>query len=193
MQRIGGPAYYFAGPPNISGGSLMKKTILSGVVILSVLFSLAACRSSSSSAAQPTKAVITLSMIGTLPAGTLIYGANATVNLPAGVTAKASPSSANAQAMVTDTGVVTASGQASGAETVLASYATGTTPSTYKVGVYVAKSNGFLLGEFATVNCDIADGSFPAPTDFTVTDFKAVDQNGAAITGLTIGYTAAIQ
>jgi hypothetical protein len=185
---------------NCLGGLLMKITTRSGFVItLCMLVSLAACSGGGGSSAPvpPTKAVITLttlSMTGSLPAGTLIYGAEATVNLPAGVTVKASPSSENPQVMVTDNGVVSASGQAAGAETYLATYlASSTTPTTYKVELSVAKSIGFLVGEFVTVNCDITAGYSPAATDFTVTGFKAVDQSGVEISNIAVGFTAAIQ
>jgi hypothetical protein len=176
----------------------MKLTTRSGLLITCfILGSLVACGGGGgggSAPAQPTKAVIALSMVGSLPAGALVYGTQATLNLPTGVTVKASPSSANPQAMVTDTGVVTASGQAAGAETVIATYlAPSTTASTSKVGLYMAKSGGFSAGEFAVVNCDIAAGHFPAATDFTVTDFKTFDSNGLTISGLTAGLTATIQ
>ena len=172
----------------------MKKFTLSGfLILLFVLSALTACHGSKGND-QTTKAVITLSTSGTLPAGTLIYGAQATIHLPAGVTAKASPSSADPSKMVTDNGVVVATGTSVGAEIVLATYLTSTsTPTTYAVESYIAKSSGFSTGDYMTVNCDIAAGSNPAATDFSVSDFKAVDVNGATITGLTVGWTAAIQ
>ena len=88
----------------------MKMTTTSGLLItFFILASLVACGGSSSSSApvQPTKAVITLfsTATGALPAGTLIYTTQATINLPAGVTVKASPSSANPQVMVVNTPV----------------------------------------------------------------------------------------
>ncbi len=177
----------------------MKKTIHTSHMLMAfILTALAACGGGGGGGGgtqpvQHTKAIITLASTGSLPAGTLIYGAQATVRLPAGVTAKASPSNMNPQVLVTDTGVVTASGQAVGAASVLATYATGSTAGTYKVDVYVAKIDGFPAGEFATVNCDIAAGSYPAAANFSVTDFAATDQNGAPITGLTAGYTAELQ
>ena len=181
----------------------MKMTTLSGLLITCfILVSLVACgggggggsATPTPSPVQPTKAVITLSMTGSLPSGALVYTTQATLNLPTGVTVKASPSSANPQVMVTDTGVVSASGQAAGAETVLASYlASSTTASTSKVDLYMAKSGGFSVGEFAVVNCDIAAGHFPAATDFTITNFKTFDSNGLTISGLSAGLTATIQ
>jgi hypothetical protein len=163
------------------------------LVMLIMLVSLAACSGSSESPTQYTRAVVTISQTSSLSSGIQIYGARATVNLPQGVTVKASPSSANPAVMVTDTGVVSPSGQAAGAETVLATYVpASSTSTTNKVELYIAKSSGFPQGEFVTVNCDITEGSFPEATDFTVTDFEAFDQNGASITGLTVGYTAEI-
>ena len=176
----------------------MKMTTTSGLLITCfVLVSLVACGGGGSSApAPPTTAVVKLSSLatGSIPAGTMIYGAQATVNLPAGVTVKASPSSANPQVMVTNVGVVSASGQAAGAETVLASYlASSSTASTSKIELYVAKSGGFLAGEFADLNCDITAGYLPSAADFTVTDFKTFDSNGLSIPGFIVGFTATIQ
>jgi hypothetical protein len=177
----------------------MKMTTTSGLLITCfILLSLVACSSggSDNGPVQPTTAVIKLfsTETGALPAGTLIYGTQATVNLPKGVTVKASPSSANPQAMVVNDTVVSASGQAAGAETVLGSYlVSSATASTYKVELYVARSSGFSAGEFAVLNCDITAGYAPAAADFTVTDFKAFDSNGLAIPGFTAGFTAAIQ
>jgi hypothetical protein len=172
---------------------MIRKTHLGFLVIVIMLVSLAACSGSSGSPTQYTRAVVSISMTGSLPAGTLIYGAQATVNLPPGVTVKATPSASNPAVLVTDTGVVSPSGQASGAEAVFATYvATSATSTTNKVDLYVGKSSGFPVGEFVTLNCDISEGSFPEATDFTVTDLKAEDQNGAAITGLTVGYTTEI-
>jgi len=178
----------------------MKMTTTSGLLITCfILVSLVACSGggSSSAPAPPTTAVIKLfsTATGSLPAGTLIYTTQATVNLPKGVTVKASPSSANPQVMVANNpSAISASGLAAGAETVIATYlASSTTPSTYKVELYMAKSNGFSAGEFAVLNCDITPGYAPAAADFTVTDFKTFDLNGLIIPGFTVGFTAAIQ
>lgn len=173
----------------------MKKFTLSGfLVLLFILSLLAACGHKSHDQAQPTQAVITLSTSGSIPAGTLIYGAQATLKLPAGVTAKASPSNVNPMTMVTDSGVVVATGTSVGAENVLATYATlTTTPATHSVEVYVTKSSGFSTGDFVTIHCDITAPAKPSVADFSIADFKAVDQNGATLTGLTLGMTAAIQ
>jgi hypothetical protein len=106
----------------------------------------------------------------------------AILRLPAGVSVKAAQS-----APQTDTGVVAASGNA-GAELVLGTYS----PANNTVSFSVIKSSGFVVGEFATVKCDIAAGAFPASGDFSVTNLTAVDTNGAAITGLTATYMATI-
>ncbi len=79
----------------------------------------------------------------------------------------------------TDDGVVVASGSAAGAELVMGSYST----SANAVTVYVTKSTGFIGGEGATVNCDIASGS-PDASSFTVSGLAAYDTNGAEISGL---------
>ncbi len=122
-------------------------------------------------------------------AGT-IHGIDVTVELPAGVTVKAVPDATNPSVMVTDTGVVTASGTADASTNIIATYTA--TPSG-KVAIHLANAAGFATGEFVTITCDIAVGSIPVASDFSVTGFNAVDGNGVAIAGLTAGYTAAIQ
>ncbi len=115
---------------------------------------------------------------------TPIGGLQATLTLPSGVSVKATQN-----APQTDDGVVAASGEAANAELVLGTYST----SSNAVTVYVSKSAGIAVGEFATVNCDIASGSFPTAADFSVvTNLSAWDVNGAVITGLTATFTATI-
>jgi hypothetical protein len=89
--------------------------------------------------------------------------------------------------------VVTASGVAVSDSTVLATYSapSGTIPGTARV--LIVNTNGFGTGEFATINCDIAAGSDPQATDFSLINFKVKDLEGAAITGLTTGFTADIR
>ena len=60
--------------------------------------------------------------------------------------------------------------------------------------VGVANATGFVTGEFVTINCDIATGTFPKSTDFSVTLVLATDiASGATITALTAGLTADIK
>jgi hypothetical protein len=106
-----------------------------------------------------------------------------TLHLPAGISVKASQS-----APQTDPGVVVASGNAAGAELVIGTYSAANNT----VSLSVIKSSGIAVGEFATVNCDIAAGVFPASGDFSVSNLTAVDSNGAAVTGLTASFSATI-
>ncbi len=133
-----------------------------------------------------------ISTSGTLPAGTKIGGIQVTVNLPAGVTAKASLYSAGSSTMVTDTGVIMASGTAAGSYTS-GVYLAGATASTYKVSMGVVNANGFSTGEFAQVSCDIAAGSSPTAADFSLSSPTVVDLNGATLIGINLGFTVAFQ
>ncbi len=170
----------------------MNKTTLTGLLVLILsLFVISGCGGSGGddppTPVQPTTAVVTLMSQG---AGT-IHGIGVTVALPAGVTVKASPDPTNSSVMVTDAGVVAASGAAAGAGTnILATYTA--TPSG-KVAIHVANAAGFATGEFVTIMCDIAAGSSPAATDFSVTDFTAFDGNGVEIDVMTVNHTADIQ
>ena len=169
----------------------MKKTTLSVLLIfIIVLFANAGCGKKHDDA-LPATAFVKIISQGT---HTQIGGINVTVVLPSGVSVKATPDSTNAAVQVTNPGVVVASGVAAGANTnTLATYSAATTSTPGKVMVNLFNANGFGAGEFVTIQCDIATGNFPQATDFSVTLVKAVDLDGAAITGLTVGNTVDIQ
>jgi hypothetical protein len=136
--------------------------------------------------------VLTLSVQGTVPPATQIGGIEVVVNFPLGVTAKAVPAPANPAIMVADTGVVTVTGGAAGAEVVNGTIATTPTPA-FALDLRIIKSGGFATGNIAIVNCDISSGVHPAAADFSLANFKAVDLNGVPLPGLTVGFTAEIQ
>ncbi len=169
----------------------MNKTTLTGLLVLILsLFVISGCGGGGDgddppTPVQPTTAVVTLMSQG---AGT-INGIDVTLELPAGVTVKATPDATNPSVMVTDTGVVTASGTADASTNIIATYTA--TPSGV-VAIHVTNAAGFAPGEFATVTCDIAVGSLPVATDFSVTDFTAFDGNGVEIDGMTANHTADI-
>ena len=164
----------------------MKKTTLSVLLIFIIaLLVTSGCGTTNTSDTQPTTATITILSQGT---STQIGGIEVTLVLPSGVSVKSTADSTNASVQDTNAGVVAASGAAAGANTdTMATYSAG------KVKVHLVNANGFGVGEFVTVNCDIASGSSPKAADFSVTDFNAVDLNGAAITGLTPAFTADIK
>ncbi len=172
----------------------MKKLTITGLLALILaLFTISGCGGSGGDddttvppPVQPTTAEVKLISQG---AG-MIHGIDVTVELPAGVTVKATPDATNPSVMVTDTGVVTASGAAAANTNTIATYEA--TPSGV-VDIHLANAAGFAPGEFVTIVCDIAVGSFPVATDFNVTGFSAVDGNGVAIVGMTADHTADIQ
>ncbi len=134
-----------------------------------------------SSPALPASATVKITSTGTIGSGAKIGGVRVRLVLPKGVTVKATPDSRNTSVLVTDAGVVTTSGVATGANNI-ATYAA--TPSGV-VLIHLAHSTGFGTGEFVTVLCDVAGGTLPKKDDFSVAEFKAVDLNGAWISGLT--------
>lgn len=139
-------------------------------------------------AAQPTTATLKL-LTQSATAGTKIRGIEVTVVLPQGVTVSAIPSTLNPALQETTAGVVTISGVADPAAfvqlkpTAIFTPATTTKPGTLFLSLPATAD--FNPGEFATVNTVIAAGSFPKVTDFGLTGFKAVDLNGAELTGVT--------
>ncbi len=170
----------------------MKKTLILGLLVSFILVStLVGCGGGTSDDPPvPTTATIKIMATGDLAAGTLIGGVNVNLVLPAGVTVKATADAANPAVMVTNAGVVAASGVATGANTLTTATYNATTNT---VAIHLANDTGFATGEFVTVNADIAVGTIPTVTSFGVSGLNAVDLNGATITGLTAGFTAAVQ
>ncbi len=124
-------------------------------ILIFVLSLLSACGGGGGgSTPQPGTAIVSLATAvrGTIPTGTTITGYDVTIDLPAGVTVKSTT-----QPPQTDTGVVAASGVATGS-TIIAAYtpANGVTPG--KVRILVANQNGMPAGEFSKVTCDVAAG-----------------------------------
>jgi hypothetical protein len=158
------------------------------------------CSAVASSATQQATpgAVVTLSTDGTLPSGSLIGAIDVTLNLPAGVSVKAGPSPLDAATQVPDAGVVVLQGAAAAASSQLltATYVPGTTN---KVVLRLVNANGLATtGTFAKVNCDVASGSAPSATGFSITSNIAsttgvFDVNTAELPGITVSYGAVIQ
>jgi hypothetical protein len=133
----------------------------------------------------PTTAVLTLSttVTGAIPATTTINGYDVTVRLPAGVTVEASPDSVNPAVLVTDPNVVTATGNATGAQiSAVYTAAVGGTPAMVKV--HIVSANGFSAGEFCTIACDISTGTNPSASDFaqpTLDEATGIDSSDSTV------------
>lgn len=175
----------------------MKKLTLSSLPILALaLFTLSACGGGGGGGGgttpappaqtSPTAAVVKISTTGTLASGALIGGIDMTITLPAGVTVKST-----ANPPETDAGVVAASGVAAGSM-IETNYTAATSGTAGTLRILVANANGFGMGEFATVHCNIASGSTPTAGEFSLPTFTAKDLNGAALSGLAPDFTADI-
>ena len=174
----------------------MNKTLISRLLIfIFALLIIFGCRSTPPEPpmphVQPKFAELYISTQGTT--STLIKSIDVTICLPSGVTVKATPDVGNPSILITNPGVVGVSGVAiAGNPTATGLYTAATASAPGKVMVHVADSAGFATGKFVAVSCDVANGSFPNVADFSLIDFKPVDLNGVAITGLTVGFTAEI-
>lgn len=137
-------------------------------------------------ATQPTAATLKLSTQGTLPTGAAIGALDVTVNLPEGVTVKADGTGQ------TVAGVMAPSAGAAGSLGVATfTPAAGGNPA--KTRIVLINASGVGTGEFATVNCDIAAGSSPKASDFSLAGFSVGDVNGTPIAGMTPAFTADIK
>ena len=147
--------------------------------------------------ASPAAVTVNLSTVGTLPSGKLIGDIEITLNLPAGVTVKASPSLINASILVPNDGVIVLQGGAATATTQIlsATYVQGTTN---KVVMKLINANGLGIGEFAKINCDVASGSTPSINDFSITSNVAsttgvFDLDTAPLSGVQVSSKAVMQ
>jgi hypothetical protein len=167
--------------------------LIASMLMLCTMSFLPACGGGGGGAAPasaPTTAIVKILTSGTLASGALIGGIDVTLNLPAGVSVKATPDSVNPAVYVTDAGVITVSGVAAGTNTT----AIGTyTASPNSVAIHVVNADGFGTGEFVTITCDIAAGTTVAATDFTTGTLYVADVDGATIPGLTAGTTVELR
>lgn len=161
------------------------KTIMGKMLILVLMLSLfSACGGDSStdntSVPPPTKATVTLSSVvtDTVPPDTIIAGYEVTITLPAGVTVKTSPSSTDNPPPI-EAGVLTAAAADSFLYGVY-SAATASSPGTIRIFAISLNANGFSVGDFATVNGDIASGYRPKAEDFSQAAYSTagVDTSG---------------
>jgi len=133
---------------------------------------------SATPAQQPTRAIVKLSTIG--PANIQIGGVDVTMVLPTGVTIKSKNSPPE-----TDAGTVVASGQAAVNSLAMATYTAGS-PGKMHIVIVNSGQNGFTIGEFATITCDLASGANPTSSDFTIQSSIVGDLNGAAALGVSV-------
>lgn len=154
------------------------RSVLITLLLLGTLSLLSACGGGS----NHTTASVRIMTNGTLPSGTRIGGIEVTLDLPDGVSVRATADSQNPGVLVTDQGVVTVAGSNT---TALGTYTTNPN----RVTLQVANADGFGTGEFVTVTCDIASDTSVTASGFGVGGLVAVDLNGTRIAGLTPGMT----
>lgn len=150
----------------------------------------------STPAPPPTKAKLALLSLSTT-AGTKIGSIEVTVELPAGVTVKATQSATNPDKLETDLGVVVLSGATVADPTAFGQLkpvgvytpATATTPG--KVFISLPAQVDFNPGEYVTVNADFPAGTVLVAADFKLIGFTAFDSNGAPMPGVTSSFVVA--
>jgi len=177
----------------------MKQTLLF-LLTLCLLPQLAGCGGGGgggSTTASPSVITVTLSTIGTLSSGKLIGDIDVTLNLPTGVTVKASPSLINSSILVPNDGVIVLQGGAVTATTQILS-ATYVQGATNKVVLRLINANGLGIGEFARINCDVAGGSTPSTSDISITPNVAsttgvFDLDTAPLPGVQVASSAVMQ
>jgi hypothetical protein len=128
-------------------------------------------------ASVSTKAILKVSLQGSVPAGTSVGTVDFTVNLPAGITAKADAATGETQ-----TGVVVASGNALGS-TIVAKYTPATASQAGSIRGGLINTTGFAPGEFVTLNLDIG-GAVPGVSNFSTSGLIVTDVNGVTVSGL---------
>jgi hypothetical protein len=165
----------------------MKKII--AVAIMAILPMFAGCGGGGGGSEQP-KVVISATP-GTLPAGKLVSGFGATIELPTGVTVKTKtgdPTQAD-PTVVVPTAFMAAGGTANVTYTLY----TAATPSTKAKLAFVVASgapagSGVGEGDYVTITY-LYNGVAPTAADFTITSFTPADQSYNALPGLTARVT----
>jgi hypothetical protein len=127
----------------------------------------------------PTSGLLVLSTAGT---PNIMAGVDVTVNLPAGVILNADPITGE-----TASGVVSVSGEAlvGSNNLAVAKYTPASIGTPARLHIVLVNVSGFRLGEFATVQFDLATGAgFPLSSAFTVMSFSAKGLDGSGLSGM---------
>lgn len=184
VTAVPAAGYYFV---NWTGDNGFVTTTTNPLIVANVT---ASKNITANFAINPSSAVLKLFSAVSLAPESSLSGIGVKVQLPVGVTARADGSN------VVNAGVVTASGVAAGSSINLVVYtpATATTPATLEFLVVSNTAGGFGTGEFATVNCVIASGTFPRASDFVlpIADFKPANLLLQPAAGLTSTLAATI-
>jgi len=118
-------------------------------------------------------------------AATVLYAAGFTLQLPAGVTLPADPSSGEVAAGVLQPADATA---LAGAR-----YLPAADGAPAQLSVTIADPLGFAVGALATLSCSVAPGASLGASGFSLAGFSARDSNGAVIPGVTAHLTLRTQ
>jgi len=148
----------------------MKIKQIGQIILVVLLAALSGCGGGGDGAGTPpTKAIVTLTTTGTLPAGVTIGGIGATVTY------------ATNKGLTITTSDVVASG-AGGGSTLVAN-----TNTAGQVIIGLISASGIQSGEFATLTFSFPAGSLPAAADFSVVaSLGGVIGGGGAIPGLDV-------
>lgn len=147
-------------------------------------------------APPPTKAKLAL-LSQSATAGTKIGSIEVTVELPAGVTVKATQSATNPDKLETDPGVVVLSGAtiadpaAFGQLKPVGVYTPATATTRGTVLISLPAQVDFNPGEYVTVNADFPAGTVLVAADFKLIGFTAFDSNGVPMPGVTSSFVVA--
>jgi hypothetical protein len=174
---------------------VMKRQLFVPFMIMIVVFNLfTGCggKSSDSPAAAPTKVVVKFSTEGTLASGIGIGTIKITASLPAGLSVKGAPNTLNPAEIDIDTSSVTITGVAA-SKVVLTRAAYTPASNTILIDMYCPALTGLPVGEFATVQCDIATDTSPDEKSIQITSTQIRDNNVQPLSGITVTYSASKQ
>ena len=160
---------------------------LSHLVLLLLIALLTACGGGAqqSTSTRTIKAVIKPSA---LAAGLNVAGFNLTITVPVGV---APPLKADGTADSAATLEITSSAPQN-QQLINATYTAATAAAIGKLTITGIAAAGFQPTDTITIHLNIADGSTPSESDFSIYFFEAYDINGATVTGLSPTLTTTI-
>jgi hypothetical protein len=149
---------------------------------------ISACGGGGAQTASSPRSIKAVIKPSALAAGQNVAGFNLTITVPLGV---APPLKADGTADPAATVEITSSSPQN-QQLVSATYTPATTAAPGTLAIFGIVASGFQPTDTITIHLNIATGSTPTTSDFSISAFEAYDTNGSTVAGLTATLTPTI-